>query len=66
MTVISFSELSLKSEGELRRLLNETQTKLADLRMQAAAGSLRNVREIRALRLAIAQMLTRLRSLRKS
>lgn len=62
MALSSLPELRLKSEGELRHLLREARTKLADLRQLAAAGSLRQVRQIRIHRLAIARILTLLAS----
>ncbi|MBI2113294.1 MAG: 50S ribosomal protein L29 [Candidatus Wildermuthbacteria bacterium] len=52
------SELKTKSRAELEKLISESRGKLSSLRFQAAAGKLKDVREIREVRKDIAHMLT--------
>jgi len=55
---MEYKELKKKSESDLHRILAESREKLRDLRFKDASKQLKNVREIRKLRLAIAQALT--------
>lgn len=54
-------KLRSKSITELRKQLQEEQTKLVNLRMQLAVGKLKNVRAVKLQRKNIAQILTILR-----
>ena len=51
-------ELGTKSPAELQKLLLESRGKLQQLRFDLAAGKVKNVREIRKTRKAIARVLT--------
>lgn len=55
-----FTELKEKKETELRKLLAEDREKLRDLRFRVSQAQMKDVREIRALRLRIARILTAL------
>lgn len=55
---MEFKELSTKNQTELRRLLEINQEKLRDLRFKDSNRQLKNIREIRAVRQLIAQVLT--------
>jgi ribosomal protein L29 len=59
---MEFKELKTKSDSELRIILSETREKLRELRFKDASHQLKNVREIRKIRLEIAQILTILNS----
>lgn len=54
-------DLKEKSDKELEMLLAEKRELLSKLKFKAATGSLKNVREIRAVRKNIARILTALR-----
>lgn len=56
-----FTELKEKKETELRKLLAEDREKLRDLRFRVSQAQMKDVREIRALRLRIARILTALK-----
>ena len=62
---MELKELKDKTEKELRQLLAESRDKLRDLRFKDANKQLKNVREIRALKKAIARILTLLKSNQK-
>jgi len=51
-------ELMAKDAGELKKLLIASQEKLRDLRFKDSNKQLKNIREIRAVRQLIAQILT--------
>ncbi|HPY08481.1 MAG: 50S ribosomal protein L29 [Patescibacteria group bacterium] len=51
-------ELLTKDIGELNKLLIASQEKLRDLRFKDSNKQLKNIREIRAVRRLIAQILT--------
>jgi len=51
-------ELMTKDAGELKKLLIVSQEKLRDLRFKDSNKQLKNIREIRATRKLIAQILT--------
>lgn len=51
-------ELMTKDAGELKKLLQASQDKLRDLRFKDSNKQLKNIREIRAVRKLIAQILT--------
>ncbi|MBI1984754.1 MAG: 50S ribosomal protein L29 [Candidatus Wildermuthbacteria bacterium] len=55
------AELKMKSKEELANLALELRGKLRQLRFEAAAGKLKDVREIRETRKTIAQILTIMR-----
>jgi large subunit ribosomal protein L29 len=55
---MEIKELKKKSESDLHKLLNESREKLRDLRFKDASKQLKNVREIREIRVTIAQILT--------
>lgn len=55
---MDLKELKLKTEKELRQILNESRDKLRDLRFKDANKQLKNVREIRQLKKMIARILT--------
>ncbi len=59
---MDYKELKNKKESELHRILSESREKLRDLRFKDASGQLKNVREIRAVRKVIANILTLLNS----
>lgn len=50
--------LRKKPKTELQRMLSSSQEKLRKLRFDLASGKVKNIREIRALRKEIAQILT--------
>jgi len=62
---MEYKEFKTKGEKELRKLLGELQEKRRDLRFKAAANQIKNVREIRDVRKAIAQILFLLRQNKK-
>ena len=55
---MDFKELKKKKESDLHKILADTREKLRELRFKDASKQLKNVREIRSLRLKIAQILT--------
>lgn len=55
---MEFKELKLKTEKELKQILNEFRDKLRDLRFKDANKQLKNVREIREIKKTIARILT--------
>jgi ribosomal protein L29 len=55
---MDLKELKLKTEKELKQILNESRDKLRDLRFKDANKQLKNVREIRQLKRMIARILT--------
>lgn len=61
-----FTELKEKKETELRKFLAEDREKLRDLRFRVSQAQMKDVREIRALRLRIARILTALNRGRRS
>lgn len=61
-----FTELKEKKETELRKFLAEEREKLRDLRFRVSQTQMKDVREIRALRLRIARILTALNRGRRS
>lgn len=61
-----FTELKEKKETELRKLLAEDREKLRDLRFRISQAQMKDVREIRALRLRIARILAALNRDRRS
>jgi len=54
-------DIRKKSEADLKKMLNEKREALRDFRFAGAGGRTRNVREGRAVRHEIAQILTVLR-----
>ncbi|MDO8592590.1 MAG: 50S ribosomal protein L29 [bacterium] len=55
---MELKELKSKTDKELKQLLNESRDKLRDLRFKDANKQLKNVREIRVVKKAIAKILT--------
>lgn len=58
---MELKELKLKTEKELKQILNEFRDKLRDLRFKDANKQLKNIREIRGLKKTIARVLTLLK-----
>lgn len=52
------TELRTKSEGELKKLLNESRSELQQLIFDVARGRVKNIRELRAKKRMIAQLQT--------
>ena len=63
---MDFKELKKKSESDLHKVLADYRAKLRELRFKDANKQLKNVREIRAIRTVIAQVLTLLSATRKA
>jgi len=59
---MELKELKLKTEKELKQILNEFRDKLRDLRFKDANKQLKNIREIREIKKGIARVLTLLSS----
>jgi ribosomal protein L29 len=59
---MELKELKLKTEKELKQILNEFRDKLRDLRFKDANKQLKNVREIRVINKTIARVLTLLKA----
>jgi len=59
---MEIKELKLKTEKELRQILNEFRDKLRDLRFKDANKQLKDVREIRVVKKTIARILTLVKS----
>lgn len=57
---MKISEFKQKSEKELKRLLQNNQDKLRQLRFDLTSGKVKNVREIRQIKKDIARILTML------
>lgn len=55
---MEFKELKTKDSKELQKLLSVNQEKLRELRFKDSNKQLKNIREIRAVRNLIAQILT--------
>lgn len=55
-------ELKTKTQSELQRFLAESRDRLRDLRFKDASKQLKNVRDIRKLRVEIARIMTVLNS----
>lgn len=55
---MDFKELSEKSSADLEKLLLAAREKLRDLRFKDSNKQLKNVREIRAVRLMVARIQT--------
>ena len=59
---MDFKELKKKKESDLHKILAESRDKLRDLRFKDANKQLKNVREIRVVRITISRILTLLNS----
>lgn len=59
---MEFKEIASKSVSELNHLLSEEKKKLDNLNFKAAQNQLKNVREIREVKLVIARILTVLKT----
>ena len=55
---MEFKELKKKSKVELHKILAENRNKLRDLRFKDANKQLKDIRQIKAIRITIAQTLT--------
>lgn len=55
---MNFKELKNKTESDLHKILSESRDKLRELRFKDANKQLKNIREIRTLRITVAQILT--------
>jgi len=55
---MEFKELSEKNDSELKKLLENNQEKVRELRFKDSNKQLKNVREIRSVKKMIAQTLT--------
>ncbi|OGF23790.1 50S ribosomal protein L29 [Candidatus Falkowbacteria bacterium RIFCSPLOWO2_12_FULL_45_13] len=58
---MELKELKLKTEEELKQILNKFRDKLRDLRFKDANKQLKDVREIRVIKKTIARVLTLLK-----
>jgi len=58
---MELKELKLKTEKELKQILNKFRDKLRDLRFKDANKQLKDVREIRVIKKTIARVLTLLK-----
>lgn len=63
---MDYKELKKKKESDLHRLLSEFRDKLRELRFKDANKQLKNVREIRIVKIVIARILTLLKSNKES
>ncbi len=63
---MEFKELKKKSESELQKLLAEQREKLREMRFKDANKQLKDVRQIRAVRTEIAQILTLINVFKKN
>lgn len=59
------SELKTKSKEELYKLLLDSSKKLQELKFNLAAGKVKNVRSVRALKKEIARILTLLNEMKE-
>ena len=59
---MKIQEIRRKSKKELQRNLKELRERLRQLRFDLAAGKVKNIREIRAIKKDIARILTCLKS----
>ncbi len=55
---MDLKELTTKDSSELRKLLDSSREKLRELRFKDSNKQLKNVREIRAARTVVAQIMT--------
>ncbi len=55
---MEMKELKTKTDEELKKLLMETREKKRELRFKVAQKQLKNIREIRKLKIAAARILT--------
>lgn len=63
---MEYKELKKKSETELHKILAESRDKLRDLRFKDANKQLKDVRQIRKMRITISQILTLLNNNKKT
>jgi ribosomal protein L29 len=62
---MEFKELEKKTEKELQKLLSQERATLYDLRTKVAVNQLKDVREVREVRVNIARILTQLQKVTK-
>ncbi len=55
---MKFEELKQKTDAELKDLLGERRARLAELRFDLAGGKVKNLKEIRQIKLNIARIKT--------
>ncbi|MCF7795093.1 50S ribosomal protein L29 [Patescibacteria group bacterium] len=60
---MKFKDLQNKTKEDLQKLLQEERDKLRDLRFKDSNKQLKNVKEIKATRASIAQILTKLKQI---
>ena len=60
---MKFKDLQNKTKEDLQKLLQEERDKLRDLRFKDSNKQLKNVKEIKATRSTIAQILTKLKQI---
>lgn len=60
---MKFKDLQNKTKEDLQRILQEERDKLRDLRFKDSNKQLKNVKEIKATRVDIAQILTKLKQI---
>jgi len=58
---MKFKDLQKKSQEDLQKILQEERENLRDLRFKDSNKQLKNVKEIKATRLTIAQVLTKIK-----
>lgn len=63
---MKISELRLKSQKELEKLLLESRERLRQLRFDLAAGKVKNIKKVRETRREIARILTLMKMKRKT
>jgi len=56
--MLQFKELENRSVNDLQQVLKDSRQKLQELRFKVASKQLKNIREIRSVRLTIAHILT--------
>ena len=60
---MKFKDLQNKTKEDLQKILQEERDKLIDLRFKDSNKQLKNVKEIKATRIDIAQILTKLKQI---
>ena len=55
---MEFSELKQKTVGEIKKMLDEKKEQIRKFRFDLAAGKVKNIKEIRAIKKDIARFLT--------
>jgi ribosomal protein L29 len=63
---MKIKELKLKSENELKTLLNDSREKLREMRFKVAQRQLKNVREVRKTKELVARIMTLMKEKEKA